>query len=157
MAYNYGNYTMYNPGYVPSQPYQNQMLMQQSQQIPIAAPQTVPATTQGISPVSRPVSNREEAVAAQIPFDGSISVFPDITHNRVYIKRWNMQTGASDFGEFAPVVQAAGEPAGNKADAVFASIQDFQDLQETVNNLQKEFERLKKIGGKTAKKNDDEQ
>lgn len=157
MAYNYGNYPVYNPGYVPSQPYQNQMLMQQSQQMPIAAPQTVSATTQGISPVSRPVSNREEAVAAQIPFEGSISVFPDITHNRVYIKRWNMQTGASDFVDFAPVVQTAGEPDVNKDDAVFASIQDFQDLQETVNNLQKEIERLKKIGGKTVKKNDSDE
>lgn len=154
MAFNYGAYPAYVPGYNQVQPYQNQMMMQTAQQMPLTAPQTPPQTTQGISPVSRPVSNREEAVAAQIPFDGTISVFPDITHNRVYIKRWNMQTGASDFGEFALVIPQ-NEP--QKQDMEFASLQDFQNLQETVSNLQEEINRLKKPVGKTVKKNDSDE
>ena len=36
-------------------------------------------------------------------------VFPDISHNRVYVKRWNYQTGAADFMEFAPIAEAKPE------------------------------------------------
>lgn len=156
MAFNYGGYPPYGTGYNMAQPYQNQMMMQPTSQMPISAPQTASQPAQGISPVSRPVSNREEAVAAQIPFDGSISVFPDITHNRVYIKRWNMQTGASDFGEFAPVSPANADQNSEQASTAFVSLEDFQNLQGTVGNLQREIERMKKStsNGKAGKKND---
>ena len=29
-------------------------------------------------------------------------VFPDLSHGHVYLKRWNMQTGAADFVDFVP-------------------------------------------------------
>lgn len=84
-------------------------------------------------------------------FTGALMVFPDLSNNRVYLKRWNMQTGSADFGEFAPVVQANNEP---QKPAAFASLEDFQGLQETVANLQEEINRLKKPAGKVVKKND---
>jgi len=157
MAFNYGNYPGYNPGYSQAQPYQNQMVMMQPPpQMPLPAPQTATQPTQGISPASRPVSNMAEANAVQADFSGALMVFPDLTHNRVYIKRWNMQTGSADFGEFAPVIPAQSNEEPQKQDMAFASLQDFQDLQDLVSNLQKEVERLKKpaASGKAGKKND---
>lgn len=144
MAFNYGNYPAYGSGFGMTQPYQNQMMMQAPQQMPLSAPQVASQPTQGISQASRPVSNMAEANAVQADFSGALMVFPDLTHNRVYIKRWNMQTGSADFGEFAPIIPAQSNEEPQKQDIAFASLQDFQDLQDLVNNLQKEVERLKK-------------
>lgn len=155
MAYNYQPYNAYGP-YAAMQPYQTPM-MQQPQQIAqpqIQPVQQAPQPAQGLSGASRPVTNREEAMGVPADFTGALMVFPDLSNNRIYLKRWNMQTGSADFGEFAPVV-----PAGNeqKKPAEFASLEDFQGLREAVDNLQMEIERLKKPTGKTVKKNDDEQ
>lgn len=43
----------------------------------------------------RPVSSLEEARAAQIDFDGSLHVFPDLAHNRIYTKAINIDGTAS--------------------------------------------------------------
>lgn len=43
----------------------------------------------------RPVSSLEEARAAQIDFDGSLFIFPDIAHNRIYTKQISMDGNAS--------------------------------------------------------------
>lgn len=151
MAYNPYGYQPYNAPYSPMQAYQPPPVYTQAQQMVPAASQPQQQGNQGLSPVSRLVSNREEAVAAQIPFDGSINVFPDMANNRIYVKRWNMNTGASDFGEFAPVIPASNEP---QKTAAFVSLEDFHSLQETVETLQEEINRLKKPAGKAVKKND---
>lgn len=157
MAYSYG-YPGFNPGF---NPYQNQQMIpiQQPAQMamqpvqPTVQPQQAP---QGLSNASRPVTNREEAMGVPADFSGALMVFPDLSNNRVYLKRWNMQTGAADFGEFAPVIPANNEPQKTMA---FASLEDFQGLQETVSNLQKEIDRLKKpaTNGKAVKKNDSDE
>lgn len=43
----------------------------------------------------RPVSSLEEARAAQIDFDGSLFIFPDIAHDRIYTKQISMDGSAS--------------------------------------------------------------
>lgn len=43
----------------------------------------------------RPVSSLEEVRAAQIDFDGSLYVFPDLAHNRIYTKAINLDGTAS--------------------------------------------------------------
>lgn len=43
----------------------------------------------------RPVSSLEEVRAAQIDFDGSLYVFPDLAHNRIYTKAINIDGTAS--------------------------------------------------------------
>lgn len=154
-AFNYP-YPAYNQPYSPIQAYQPTMLYPQSQQVVPAPPQTAQQATQGLSNASRPVSNREEAVSTPADFSGALMVFPDLSNNRVYLKRWNMQTGSADFGEFAPVIQANNETQ-QQDPVVFASLEDFQNLQETVTNLQKEIERLKKPVGKAVKKNDSDE
>lgn len=141
--------------YMQSQPFPNRMDMQQPPSIQASqtAPQAQQGAVMGLSNASRPVTNREEAISTPADFSGALMVFPDLSNNRIYLKRWNMQTGSADFGEFAPVIQAS--PAQNSEPTVaFASLQDFQDLQGTVESLQKEIERLKKPAGKTVKRND---
>lgn len=48
----------------------------------------------------RPVGGREEAVAAQIDYMSAGLVMPDLAHGMIYFKRFNPNTGASDFAEF---------------------------------------------------------
>lgn len=150
MAYNPYGYQPYSQPYSPMQTYQPPVYPQ-SQQIVPAAPQTAQQGSQGLSNASRPVTNREEAMGVPADFSGALMVFPDLSNNRVYLKRWNMQTGSADFGEFAPVIPVNNEP---QKTAAFASLEDFQGLQNTVADLQKEIERLKKPAGKAVKKND---
>ena len=45
----------------------------------------------------RPVSSLEEAKAANIDFDGSLFLFPDITNQKIYTKQINMDGTASLF------------------------------------------------------------
>lgn len=132
------NYPPYNPYLYP------QGMAQQGQQgpfIPQAMNQQAQLPAQGqqsLSQASRLVASREEAIGVAADFSGALMLFPDVTHERVYLKRWNYQTGAADFIEFAPVVQAPPQPPA------FASLQDLQDLQSTVDSLRQELDRLKK-------------
>lgn len=124
MAYGYPAYSPYAPVFNPQS---NYTPMQQN------APQSA---QQGLSPASRAVSSKEEAIGVAADFSGAVMVFPDVSHNRVYVKRWNYQTGAADFFEYVP----AGE---EKPAARYATIEDL-------NALREEF--LK--GRKAVKKND---
>lgn len=156
MAYPYMGYTpAYGPG-IPAYgtgPVQPMMPSQPAQPV-----QPVPQPAQGLSNASRPVTSKEEALGIAADFSGALMLFPDITHNRVYIKRWNLQTGSAEFGEFAPIPPAAQENQQEQQNMTFASLQDFQDLKDLVDRLQAEISTLKKPTGKAVKKNDaDEQ
>lgn len=59
----------------------------------------------------RPVTSREEAVGAPTNYVGPGDVFVDIGHGMMYLKRFNPQTGTSDFLDFARVAPAAAAPA----------------------------------------------
>ena len=125
----------------PPYPYGGYQLMQMPQMpMPQMAPQ-MPQNGQmsggGLSPMSRPVSSREEAQATAADFSGAMMVFPDVAHGRVYLKRWNMQTGAADFLEFGPVVDAAEAPA-----VEYVCMQTYRDDME---RLQKELAELKGV------------
>lgn len=115
-------YTPYQFGYQPRQ------------DVP---PAPMPQAAQGFP--CRPVTSREEAVAAQIPFDGSTSYFVDTANGKIYAKTFNLADGT------APLVAYVREQA---APAVqYATIAD-------INALREEIERLKKPS-KKAVKNDD--
>lgn len=91
----------------------------------------------------RPVTSREEAVAAQIDFMAPGTLMPDLGHNTIYFKRFNQNTGASDFYAFVLQQEQAAAPVQ------YATVQDLQALRQ-------EIEALK--GRKAGKKNDaDEQ
>ena len=78
----------------------------------------------------RPVTSREEVMAAQIDFMGPGALFPDLGHGVVYLKRFNSQTGASDILEFRYA-----EPAPPR--------DELGELRNVVSQLQKDVEALK--------------
>ena len=126
----------------PYNPYQQQSMMQSVPQMMPQMTQQMPVAPQmmqgGVSPMSRPVSSREEAQACAADFSGALMIFPDLAHSRVYLKRWNMQTGAADFVEFSPVETVAEN----------ATVQEYvclQTYQEDMEKLRKELAGLKKV------------
>ena len=60
---------------------------------PYMQPQLQPQIPQGLK--GRPVSSIEEVRAAQIDFDGSLFVFPDIANKKIYTKQINLDGTAS--------------------------------------------------------------
>lgn len=128
------NYPPYPYGYQPMQIPQMQM-----PQIPSQMPQNGQMNQGGLSPMSRPVSSREEAQACAADFSGALMIFPDLAHSRVYLKRWNMQTGAADFVEFGPVTDV---PTEEVPQAEYVCLQTYQ---EDMEKLRKELAGIKKV------------
>lgn len=93
--------------YQPQQ--QFQQMNQQAPQAQIQAPQTqnmnpAPNFTRPQQNVFvRAVTGREEAVAAQIPLDGSIVAFTDFAHDKIYTKQLNMNDGSAIFETYQKV------------------------------------------------------
>ena len=98
-------YPPYNPyQYTPNVYGQQPMYQQPYQQYQTPAPtyqpqpqQTVPAQP---NVNVRRVMSREEAVAAQIPFEATVNVFVNRSAGEVYVKSFNMQTGKADFEDY---------------------------------------------------------
>lgn len=155
---NYPNFYPY-PNYYQNQPYnQRQEFPQYQQQMQQQANQSNnigQAPIQGISPASRPVANREEANAVSADFSGAPMIFPDTSHDRIYVKRWNFNTGAADFSEYERVkpTHEKDEKTDENLYESFASREDFQDLRDIVENLKSEIDKIKKSNGKAVKKN----
>lgn len=145
-------YGGYPPNYTPRMDmmpgYPAQQNMQQTAHAQQSAPQQI-----ALSPVSRPVTNQDEANAVPADFSGALMLFPDITHNRVYVKRWDYAAGDANFVEYAPV---APEPPRQEEPAVkaFATLEDLQNMQDIIEQLKSEIERMKRSTGKAGKKND---
>lgn len=87
----------------------------------------------------RPVSSKEEAIAAQIDFAGLGTIMPDPVHGVIFLKRFNGETGGVDFITFAPMQ----EPAPPE----YATQQDIGEMRQTINRLASEINRLKKERG----------
>lgn len=121
MAYNYG---------YPPNPY-----MGFNQQIP--QQQTQPQVN---GYVCRPVTSREEALATPCDFMAAGVIMPDLAHGMIYVKRFNAQTGASDFGDFAFT-----QPAQPKENAEYTPKADFDKLCGIVNGLQAEFAKMREV------------
>ena len=102
--YQYG----YNPSYMP-------------QQYAPSAPNTNTFTC-------RPVTSRLEAESAQVDFLGAGTVMPDLAHGCVYIKRFNPNTGASDFLVFTM------QQAPEATPVQYATIQDLNALRDELLN-----------------------
>lgn len=58
-------------------------------------PQMVQQQNKPLGLKGRPVSSLEEARAATVDFDGSISYFPDLASNKIYTKQINVDGTAS--------------------------------------------------------------
>lgn len=84
-----------NYGYSPQQTYFPQQQYTQPQQM---QPQQM--QPQQTAFACHPVTSREEAVAAQTDYFSAGLVMPELSRGMIYLKRFNPQTGASDFYEF---------------------------------------------------------
>lgn len=137
---------MQNPyGYNPmiyTSPYAPRM--QQGGGMPTYYPQ--PQQTPGVA--ASMVTNRQEAEAAQIPFDSSMSIFADVAHGCIYTKRFNPQTGSADFCVYR--AEQAEAPAEPEAPA-YASAQEVADLRKQIEELTDRLDR-----GRRARREDDE-
>lgn len=76
---------------------------------------------QGQGFVCRPVTSKAEAVAAQIPFDGSTSYFVDTSSGNIYAKTFNFQDGT------APIVTYVRE---TEQRVQYATMEDLNALRE---------------------------
>lgn len=96
---------------------------QQQQNTAVAAymqPQMQPQVPQGLK--GRPVSSIEEVRAAQIDFDGSLFVFPDIANKRIYTKQINLDGTASlNIYELKEIVVP-------KSDVDYVTKQEFEQV-----------------------------
>lgn len=96
---------------------------QQQQNATVAAymqPQMQPQVPQGLK--GRPVSSIEEVRAAQIDFDGSLFVFPDIANKRIYTKQINLDGTASlNIYELKEIVVP-------KSDVDYVTKQEFEQV-----------------------------
>ena len=102
------NFAPYQYGYTPS----------------FAPQQYTPATPNATTFACRPVTSRLEAEAVPVDFMNAGTVMPDLAHGCVYIKRFNPNTGASDFLVFT--AQQVQEPSSVQ----YATIQDLNALRE---------------------------
>lgn len=148
------NYPYYNPYFAPQMAPQTrpvEMGQSYTPQQNVAPAQSV-GQGQGISPASRPVSSKEEAMAVGADFSGAPMIFPDMAHNAIFVKRWDFQTGSAVFTEYVPKESVPEAPA-----AVYATQGDFKELAEKLSDrlddIEADLERLKKKG---AKRNDDD-
>lgn len=123
-------------GYTPQNSYQ-----QPNQQTPPAAP-----IIKG-----RPVSNEEEANAAMIDFDGSLFIFPDKAHGKIYTKQLGLD-GNIIFQKYsldqstAPMEQPKQDPVD------LSGYAKQEDLEKVVSDLKQKIakleQRLSKGGNK---------
>lgn len=112
-------------------------------QQPVAIPQ--PAV-QALSPVSRAVGGKEEALAAQIAFDGSTALFLDASHKKIYAKSFSFTEGRCIFDTYSKDEEVPEQQNQSQAPinvVGFASEQDFNGLSDEVEQLKSQIQQLK--------------
>ena len=117
MEYNTYNYQPYTSGYNPGG---------YRQQIAPVQPQQPAQTTGGY--ICRPVTCREEAVAAQVDYFSAGIVMPDLAHGVIYLKRFDPNTGASSFHDFKYVPPAPPMESGSIDPAQFVTRKEFDEF-----------------------------
>ena len=136
--FNYPNYG-FSPTYLP-QNFQN------SPQIP---PQTAQGCTSSPSGFScRPVTSKLEAEAVQVDFLGPGTIMPDLGHGVIYLKRFNPNTGSSDFLSFSFDQNQTVEQENSESEIsvikkeINALREEIEEIKKTRKNRQKELETL---------------
>lgn len=121
-----------------------------------------PQQTAPAAPIlkGRPVSNEEEANAAMIDFDGSLFVFPDKAHGKIYTKQLGLD-GNIIFLKYS--LESGGQPGnGQNPNSARVSGQDMSeyvkkdDLNQKLSEIHQRFNGLEqrlsvKNGGNNGK------
>lgn len=126
------NYPAYYPQ--PNVPMYGQMPMYQGpymgQQVGMQQPQpmqTPPVQNNVPAPIQngfscRPVTSKEEAVAFQIPFDGSTTYFVNTANGEIYAKAYNFSNGS------APIETYVKKPSAEQPVQAAPAIPDYSPM-----------------------------
>lgn len=151
MPYTPFNYNPYAFGGYQNAPVRPDMQMGQVYpQTQNVAPAQSVGQGQGISPMSRPVTSKEEAMGIAADFSGAPMIFPDMAHNVIFVKRWDYPSGSAVFTEYVPKNTP---PTPPEESAAGDGRGEIKELAERLMAVEAELDKLKKKG---AKKNDDE-
>ena len=152
MSYPQYNYPAFG-GYNPVTPYAPRMEAPQGFQQPTQPAQQPQSVATPPSFVCRPVASSEEAMAIPVDFMGNPMFFPDLAHGVIYVKRFNTQTGSADLFEYY-ARPAERRTEGSQDTVAFAPLNDLMDLKDTVDQLRKDVDGLKKPAKAVKKSND---
>lgn len=147
MQYPYDMTNRYNAGMYDTNAYINYMQAQQRMnqlQPQIPQPMQTPIQTEKFFK-TLPVTSFDEAKAAMISFDGSLNIYVDTQHDRIYTKQLT-NNGLAELKVYT--LSKENEPKENVVEYVTKG--DYNALLERVNKLQ---EKLNTIGGKHNESN----
>lgn len=102
----------------------------------------------------RPVSNEEEANAAMIDFDGSLFVFPDNAHGKIYTKQLGLD-GNIIFRKYSleqgTTIESAAQPDIDLSGYVTTEALEkrLAEMKESINSLEQKIRSVNKGGSKT--------
>ena len=147
MQYPYDMTNRYNAGMYDSNAYINYMQAQQRMnqlQPQIPQPMQTPIQTEKFFK-TLPVTSFDEAKAAMISFDGSLNIYVDTQHDRIYTKQLT-NNGLAELKVYT--LSKENEPKENVVEYVTKG--DYNALLERVNKLQ---EKLNTLGGKHNESN----
>lgn len=147
MQYPYDMTNRYNAGMYDTNAYINYMQAQQRMnqlQPQIPQPMQTPIQTEKFFK-TLPVTSFDEAKAAMISFDGSLNIYVDTQHDRIYTKQLT-NNGLAELK-----VYTLSKENGPKENVVeYVTKGDYNALLERVNKLQ---EKLNTLGGKHNESN----
>lgn len=138
-------YPQDNRGYQQNyqQGYQQQGYQQVNQQVNQQGYQQ--NMTQQIILQGYPVPDEATARNAEVNTNGTISIFPDIQHGKIYTKQLDMNTFAPIFKIYQLVEQQQGGTS-------YVCLEDFQRLQNYVSNLEMKINEMINLPKITDKK-----
>lgn len=142
MQYPYDMTNRYNAGMYDTNAYINYMQAQQrinQLQPQIPQPMQTPIQSEKFFK-TLPVTSFDEAKAAMISFDGSLNIYVDTQHDRIYTKQLT-NNGLAELKVYT--LSKESEPKENVVEYVTKG--DYNALLERVNKLQ---EKLNTLGGK---------
>lgn len=153
------NYNPYVPQYPTYMPRQDALTgAQNAPQMPQGYGQVnaQPMTQTGFA--CRPVTSREEAVAALVDYFSPGTLMPDFGHGRIYFKRFNQNTGASDFVEFSVIQQPAAEPehvsVPDYTESFVALGVQLTEMSERLDAITAKFDEFRQKSTRSVKKSD---
>lgn len=121
----------YNPQYNPmgQQPgYMNAPIQPQQ---PVQAAVTQPV----VAIQGRMVTSKEEVVATPTDFSGTPLFFPDLGKNRIFMKKFDMNTGSSPIAEFRLYIDPQDAESAPQAETSPAPVVSYADVQDDIKAL----------------------
>jgi len=101
--------------------------------------------TQQIALQGYPVPDEATARNAEVNTNGTISIFPDIPHGKIYTKQLDMNT-------FAPIFRVYQLVEQQQSGTSYVCLEDFQKLQNYVSNLEMKINEMINLPKTTDKK-----